>query len=60
MAQAFGMRCGTAESALCTLQPPGTGEAKTSRYCYQSLADATCFDRPDPDRKNQQLRTTID
>lgn len=60
MAQAFGMRYGTTESALCTEQPPGTGEAKTSRCCYKSLADETCFDRPVPDRKKQQLGTTTD
>ena len=57
MAQMFGMRCGDVESALCTEQPPGVGEAQPSRYCYQSLGDANCFDRPDPDRKNQELGT---
>lgn len=57
LAQAFGYSCGAAENApdtLCTQRPPGNGGAEVSRFCYKSLADASCFDRPDPDRKNQQ------
>lgn len=57
LSQAFGYSCNTAEdgSTLCHQRPPGEGSADVSRYCYQSLADASCFDRPDPDRKNQAL-----
>jgi hypothetical protein len=58
LAQMFGYLCGVKPTALCAEQPPGAGEAKESRYCYQSLADATCYNRPDPDRKNQQLGTS--
>ncbi|MDX2222664.1 MAG: membrane lipoprotein lipid attachment site-containing protein [Rhodospirillaceae bacterium] len=57
--QLTGYSCGkpgsTAPSPLCATRPPGEGEAAVSRYCYQTLGDANCFDRPDPDRKNQQL-----
>ncbi len=57
-AQAFGYKCDQHHSAdanrWCrkTLAP---GAAEVSRYCYKSLADANCFDRPDPDGKNQVL-----
>lgn len=26
-----------------------------SRYCYATIGTSNCFDRPDPDRKNQAL-----
>lgn len=55
--QMFGLSCGESAMPMCDQQPPGTGEAKTSRYCYNTLADANCFDRPDPDRKNQEIGT---
>ena len=57
--QAFGYKCtrheGSAASVLCKNRPPGEGAEQVSRYCYKSLADANCFDRPDQDRKNQAL-----
>ena len=59
LSQAFGYSCGAPGSdtamAMCSERPPGEGAAEVSRYCYKSLADASCFDRPDPDRKNQAL-----
>jgi hypothetical protein len=56
--QLAGYKCGTDESApaaICGTRPPGEGSAEVSRYCYQTLADANCLDRPDQDRKNQAL-----
>ena len=57
-AQAFGFQCANMNSkagrALC-LKSSDPGAAKVSRYCYKTLADANCFDRPDPDGKNQAL-----
>lgn len=60
LAQAFGYQCanadpGTPSVGLCSTQPPGTGAAEVSRYCYATIADANCLDRPDADRKNQAL-----
>lgn len=56
--QAFGFQCATTTSktgrALC-LKSNDPGAAQVSRYCYKTLADANCFDRPDPDSKNQAL-----
>jgi hypothetical protein len=53
--QAFGFRCedkkGAVAAVMCN-KSNDPGAAKVSRYCYKSLADTTCFDRPDPDRKN--------
>ena len=58
-AQAFGFTCtnadGYAGEHLCTDRPVGKGVEQVSRYCYKTLADANCFDRPDQDRKNQAL-----
>ncbi len=58
-AQAFGYKCtsheGSTAKMLCNNRPPGEGTEQVSRYCYKSLADANCFDRPDQDRKNQAL-----
>lgn len=57
-AQAFGFQCADMKSAtgraLC-LKSREPGGAQVSRYCYKTLADANCFDRPDPDSKNQAL-----
>jgi hypothetical protein len=54
--QAFGFQCATKHSSaaafLCN-KSNDPGNAKVSRYCYKSLADTNCFDRPDPDQKNQ-------
>ena len=51
--QAFGFRCenktSTVSAVLCN-KSNDPGAAKVSRYCYKSLADTTCFDRPDPDQ----------
>lgn len=56
LSQAFGYSCNTADdnTGLCSQRPPGAGAADVSRYCYPSIGDASCFDRPDPDRKNQE------
>ena len=55
--QLTGYQCGapdaSAPAMLCSTRPAGEGAAEVSRYCYATLADANCFDRPDPDRKNQ-------
>ncbi|MDX2144727.1 MAG: hypothetical protein SFV19_15330 [Rhodospirillaceae bacterium] len=56
--QLAGYKCGldeNAPTAVCATRPPGEGSAEVSRYCYQTLADANCLDRPDQDRKNQAL-----
>ena len=56
--QAFGFQCADMNTrtgrALC-LKSDQPGAAQVSRYCYKTLADANCFDRPDPDSKNQAL-----
>ena len=56
-AQAVGFICPNhddeAARAACAYHAPGEAET-VSRYCYKTLADINCFDRPDPDRKNQQ------
>ena len=56
--QAFGFQCASMDTktgkALC-LRSNQPGAAQVSRYCYKTLADANCFDRPDPDGKNQAL-----
>ncbi|MBX7199372.1 MAG: hypothetical protein K1X51_08320 [Rhodospirillaceae bacterium] len=57
--QAFGYQCYNADTSLgdtlCKNRPAGRGQAAVSRYCYKTIADANCFDRPDVDRKNQAL-----
>jgi len=54
--QAFGFQCAQKKSGvsdvLCN-KSHDPGAAKVSRYCYKTLADTNCFDRPDTDRKNQ-------
>jgi hypothetical protein len=54
--QAFGFQCADHHSrvadAMCN-KTHDPGAAKVSRFCYKSLADTNCFDRPDPDQKNQ-------
>jgi len=54
--QAFGFQCADHHSriadAACN-KSHDPGAAKVSRFCYKSLADTNCFDRPDPDQKNQ-------
>jgi hypothetical protein len=57
MAQAFGYKCTGEDTGnpLCSIRPPGEGGAEVSRFCYGTIGDANCFDRPDPDRKNQAL-----
>jgi hypothetical protein len=57
--QAFGFQCTHAEGAVadvaCNTRPPGYRAEQVSRYCYATIGSSNCFDRPDPDRKNQQL-----
>lgn len=58
-AQAVGLQCsqvsGTLGDLACSVRPPGRGAEHVSRYCYATLGTSNCFDRPDPDRKNQAL-----
>ncbi len=57
--QAVGLECSQIAGAVgdlaCTVRPPGRGAEHVSRYCYATLGNSNCFDRPDPDRKNQAL-----
>ena len=57
--QFFGYNCaasaGGPAGAFCATRAPGEGAAEVSRYCYQTLANANCLDRPDSVRKNQAL-----
>lgn len=58
-AQAFGIQCPNHDNpvarAACANNAPGNGTETVSRYCYKTLGDTNCFDRPDHDRKNQEL-----
>jgi len=58
-AQSLGIECSRAEGWVadqaCTVRPAGQGVEQVSRYCYATIGSANCFDRPDSDRKNQQL-----
>lgn len=58
-AQAAGIECTRLEGKIadiaCNTRPPGQGAEQVSRYCYGTIGSANCFDRPDPDRKNQAL-----
>ena len=58
-AQAIGFQCPNHDSvaarAVCVNNAPGNDTETVSRYCYRTLADANCFDRPDHDRQNQEL-----
>ena len=53
--QAFGYNCWATDSTvsgwICSENDMPVGQV--SRYCYPTLGIANCFDRPDPDRKNQ-------
>jgi hypothetical protein len=57
--QAFGYHCehhgGKTADKICNARPPGYRAEEVSRYCYTTLADTNCFDRPDADRQNQQV-----
>ena len=57
--QAFGYRCenhsGKMANRICNARPPGYHAEEVSRYCYNTLGDTNCFDRPDPDRQTQQV-----
>ena len=57
-AQAFGYQCAQHNDAsakrLC-MKSADPGGAQVSRYCYQTIGRPNCFDRPDPDSKNQAL-----
>ena len=39
----------------CIGRPAARENEVVSRYCYATIGGANCFDRPDPDRKNQAL-----
>jgi len=57
--QAFGLQCGDGTSNtgnVCMRGSPAAGApARVSRYCYNTLGQVNCFDRPDPDRNNEPL-----
>lgn len=57
-AQSFGFVCSNhdnaAARAACRNHAPGFGTETVSRYCYKTMGDTNCFDRPDQDRKNQE------
>ena len=57
--QAFGFQCSNSDNFVsdiaCINRPPGKNAEQVSRYCYKTIGDANCFDRPDMDRKNQAL-----
>lgn len=58
-AQAFGYVCpnhsGREADTVCKNRPPGTNQESVSRYCYATIGDANCFDRPDDMSRNQEL-----
>jgi len=58
-AQAFHLQCTNVEGVVgdiaCFRRPADDSTAMVSRYCYATLGASNCFDRPDPDRKNQAL-----
>lgn len=57
--QAFGFQCpnhdNDAARLVCENNAPGGMTETVSRFCYKTLGDTNCFDRPDQDRKNQEL-----
>lgn len=57
--QAFGYVCpnhdGRGADAVCKTRPPGANQETVSRFCYETLGDANCFDQPDLMSKNQEL-----
>ena len=57
-AQAFGFHCDRYNSPAARIacqKSNDPGGAQVSRYCYRTLGAPNCFDRPDPDSKNQAL-----
>jgi hypothetical protein len=59
LAQGFGFVCSNHDNpgtdVLCKNRPAGkTGEV-VSRYCYETIGDANCFDTPDVMSRNQEL-----
>ena len=57
---AFGHNCVAANSTvgewICSENDAPV--AQVSRYCYQTLGEVNCFDRPDPDRGNRPEGTS--
>ena len=58
--QAFGYNCYAADSAVGGLicSDNDTPVGQVSRYCYETLGQVNCFDRPDPDRNNRPQGST--
>ena len=58
--QAFGYKCEAADSTvggwICSENDASV--ATVSRYCYETLGEVNCFDRPDPDRSSRPQGTT--
>lgn len=52
--QSVGYECSDASGSiggfLCSENGQPVGQA--SRYCYRTLGEINCLDRPDPDRQN--------
>jgi hypothetical protein len=53
--QAFGYVCANESGVLCKTRPVGADGAAVSRYCYETIGEANCFDQPDVMSKNQEL-----
>ncbi len=57
--QALHIECshvdGIVGDLACIQRPINKETEVVSRYCYATLGTSNCFDRPDPDRKNQAL-----
>ena len=57
--QALHLECshvgGIVGDLACIQRPDNSDAEVVSRYCYATIGSSNCFDRPDPDRKNQAL-----
>ncbi len=58
--QAFGYNCVAADSTIggWICSENDAPAAQMSRYCYETLGEVNCFDRPDPDRQNRPQGTS--
>lgn len=58
--QSVGYNCHKADGEVRDWVCSNNGDAvaQVSRYCYATLGDTNCFDRPDPDRTNQPQGST--
>ena len=58
--QAFGYNCVAADSTVggWVCSENDASVASVSRYCYETLGQVNCFDRPDPDRNTRPQGST--